>query len=278
MIIKICNHLWDWNLHIYTNSREIYIYLLDICAMLITNNDCLNCGKTSDCINITLSEDIYMIDYTKDNLHFEYIDYKQVIYTVYELILLSFNKSNFNRFALFHGGVVADNDKCYCFLAPTLTGKSTLTYNLCESEYKYMGDDHVIYDMQNNACISFPKPISIRNNTFINPKGKCFESIDFKMNPRYLYYQIAHIGCGESRKINAIFILHRGDNLPLEWRRYSCGMAYRELMFNSRENADVDVNQKAALLLANNCSVYSVQYSETKQVVKMLDELEEADR
>lgn len=61
-------------------------------------------------------------------------------------------------------------------------------------------------------------------------------------------------------------------------RRYSCGMAYRELMFNSRENADVDVNQKAALLLANNCSVYSVQYSETKQVVKMLDELEEADR
>lgn len=83
-------------------------------------------------------------------------------YQEIEQILFETSKYDDHIFAL-HGAAIEWRDMAYLCLAPTMSGKSTLTSFLVNQGFGYLTDDCILLDRNNFLVYPFSTPIQLRN-------------------------------------------------------------------------------------------------------------------
>ncbi len=115
----------------------------------------------------------------------------------------------------FHGAAIEHDGKAYVFLAPTTSGKTTLTSYLTNKGFNYITDDCVIINKNNYNIIPSITPIHLREGGLqvlksyrCEPDSICY--INNKTIKRYVYNPTNYILC--PTPIKNIFFLYRNKN------------------------------------------------------------------
>lgn len=90
-----------------------------------------------------------------------------------------------------HASAISFNNKCYCFLGNTLSGKSTLTAFLSQQQgIKYVSDDLVILNTKQRCIIPYQKNILLREGSISTLRKYDFDIKSLHYNPmleRFIY-------------------------------------------------------------------------------------------
>ena len=90
-------------------------------------------------------------------------------------ILFESTKYDESIFAM-HGAAVEHNGEAYLFLAPTNSGKTTLTTYLTMRGFSYITDDCILMDRSNFTVYPHANPIHLRSDGFGILKDKGFNT------------------------------------------------------------------------------------------------------
>ena len=133
-----------------------------------------------------------------------------------------------NNILCIHANALAYKNKAIAFVAPSRTGKTTLTAELCKSEFAVMTDDMMALHQKNNDYVVYPSwPVArmwpetltiIGNQHNKNELNKVHERFDKKIVT--VNKESGFAFCNEPKKLNTIYILNRVEknnktNTPL---------------------------------------------------------------
>lgn len=130
----------------------------------------------------------------------------------------------YNRFSLYddsvfalHGAAVAKEGAANVFLAPTQTGKSTLTTFLINRKFKYITDDCVLIDKKSWMVFPCPIPICLReggclilknNGVSVDVKKLQYRYDDFITN-RFVFLPNCDAVSNEPLELGKVFFIER---------------------------------------------------------------------
>lgn len=75
------------------------------------------------------------------------------------------------RYAIFHAGVVAQDDAALVIAAKSGGGKSTLTAALMEQGWRLLSDEFAILDFERSVLKAYPRPVSLKNESIDVVRG-----------------------------------------------------------------------------------------------------------
>lgn len=278
MQIKLYVEYTGWCCVFETNDELIFDCVCDITKMLrgkVDYNNIPNHNIIVEKRGVYYHLDFYV--FKPNNQHFscvfENIEY--LLFFVYHLINFSFNQFSLNEFAIFHGASFSYRENSYALIAPSKVGKSTLIYHLCLHGYDYMGDDHVIYDLDYDCCKSFPKAIAIRDLNCILQKTNYIETIDPDNKTKYLFYKFdSFVNTNKSKKLDKLFILDRkSEKISAYVEILSSIEAFQYLLFNGKDLFDLTKNKKAARMICEKHDAYVLHYFDTNSAINEIDKL-----
>lgn len=253
----------DWNYRILTNDTK----LRDDFYSMFRH---LYCEETFDpgnrIIHIKKDIELYIITDIYSNQTF-CCTQDEVYGKIIEILFYPTLFCGENYFYL-HGGAVVKNDKCICFLAPSNTGKTTLTIDFLKQGYDYLTDDIIPIDLIRLTTQGFPKPLFLRSNSIHkNNIDIHVENGDFS---RTIYVpQTCHKG---PVKINRIYILNR-DVKYIE--NCSCVELQSAEKFGTLINNIYYTSNKIHLVksiakIINCVNLYNVYYYDSQQAIEMM--------
>lgn len=159
--------------------------------------------------------------------------------------LMNYIRTNsvFNKNILaLHGAAVERNSRAYLFLAPTLTGKTTLTCYLCNNGFKYITDDCILINRDNLFVYPYCLPMHLRNGGIeaLKTSGLLFENLPCLQmlgGKRYIY--TPPVNSVSSLKIEKILFLTRtvDDN---QRAKIDCCDSMAELLKAPLKNYQLD--------------------------------------
>lgn len=141
-------------------------YAIDTVDDQFTESLCLQYGKYISSING--SNNVYHITATKtsDNSYLiEHSGGKTITDNpLREIDEIFFNTTMYdNSVIALHGAAVEFNGYAYIFLAPTTTGKTTLTAYLTNSDFGYITEDCILIDRQTLTVYPYNCPVHLRS-------------------------------------------------------------------------------------------------------------------
>ena len=90
-----------------------------------------------------------------------------------------------SQFTYLHGAVLAKNGLATLIIAPTMSGKTTLTTILCTKGYNYLSDDVIAINNADLSVVTFPKTLCIRDMKLIlsynSSIDKQFDKLNFSI-------------------------------------------------------------------------------------------------
>lgn len=263
----------NWCCNIHTDENDIFECCKKTFKMLFSHNTLSS--DVTHLITIKIDKKKLYLIYedcrtTSENRKIILKDNQSLIYYLNYFIDYSFSIAASKKYALFHGASLLYDNQAICLLAPSRMGKTTLTYNLCVSGFNYMGDDHVIYNLKSNECISFPRPLAARDLNVLYPSDFLYtEATDFEGCPKFFFYELNnHIKIGRAEKAKAFFVLNRSKEfLSPSVIKLNSAIAFQTIIYNGREECNMSTNIKAAKLICNNACVYQLNYFDTKGAI-----------
>lgn len=69
-----------------------------------------------------------------------------------------------NKFLVLHGCAARKDNKTYVFLAPSMSGKTSLLFYLIYNGFKAISDDLLFIDVETGLLFPYKKPVGIREN------------------------------------------------------------------------------------------------------------------
>ena len=88
---------------------------------------------------------------------------RDVIFLVHWIIEQIVDTIRWNSYIVFHGGLIAKDGQAYGLVAPTRTGKSTLTAFLSAEDYHFYADDYIFVNRETGRVAPFALPLVLRN-------------------------------------------------------------------------------------------------------------------
>ena len=198
---------------------------------------------------------------------FEIVDF------LIDVINNSFDLFEKDKYIYLHGSVVANNNKCILFIAPTMQGKTTLCTQMVLKGYTYLSDDLIILDKQ---CRLYPfiSPIKFRNNIMLDAAetSNVFNRIETNTN--------IVLSCVElpSFKINyvpekVILLSRNNDHKPFEAKKISGFDSLNKLI----RNAAFIENSKNHIFVSKKLSectdIYDISYNSYEEIIEFLQEI-----
>lgn len=124
-----------------------------------------------------------------------------------------------NNVLCIHANALAYKNQAIAFVAPSRTGKTTLTAELCKKEFSVMTDDMMALHQQNNEYVVYPswpiarmwpETLEIINNKNTNELEKVHQDfakkiININENSEYNF-------CEQPKKLKTIYILNRVED------------------------------------------------------------------
>lgn len=254
----------DWNYRIFTNDVKLRD---DLYSMFIHFYHEETFDPGNRIIKIKKSIKSYIITDKYKNQTF-CCTQDEVYGKIIEILFYPTLFCRENYFYL-HGGAVVKNNKCICFLAPSNTGKTTLTIDFLKQGYDYLTDDIIPIDLTNLTTQGFPKPLFLRpnsihkNNIDIHVKNGEFS--------RTIYVpRTYHKG---PVKINQIFILNRDIK---HINNCSCVKLQSTEKFGTLLNNIYYTTDKIHLVksiakIINYTDLYNLYYYDSRQAIEMIN-------
>lgn len=265
----------EWKIIIKSNVvkfKKFLIYYMSLFDLVsneekieskINTNVLIN--KINDKIELNINNRIVTIELKQRNYRYGLFMY------FFEFILDDFeNKCNY---LLLHGAsFVNEKKESIIFLGKTMSGKSTLAYNLSEKGYKFNTDDVVVIDCQNMTVIPFPKPIFLR-------KIEHVEMDNFKRDEMKKY----RIGTGkfkkfvclpnnfskEEHKIKEIYLYKYSQNKKIE--KISRKDGYIILLSNMLLGKQIPSYIKNILELSKQINIFELNNNNIEEVLEIMN-------
>ena len=178
-------------------------------------------------------------------------------YTVKTLLEVLGQEKNGKCFL--HGGCVQYNGKNNCFLGKTKSGKSTLTYSLCQiPNCRYVTDDLICID-ETLKCIPFMKPIFLRECKYID-KRDGITVIQYQNEFRYCVFPEFMVNKNELFNIENIFLVERNPMKDFSVEKLSISAAFINIWQNMHTSNLIVNKRNIALKLAKNTNVFKLNY------------------
>jgi hypothetical protein len=158
------------------------------------------------------------------------------------------------------------SDEGIIFPAASLSGKTTLSLGLMQRGFKPISDDLLVIDSINFEIISFPKPITIREDTI-----RVIEGLEDRM---YSNIYMRYIMADNRRKV---WLAHIEDLYPHNWKERSIIKYIIFPKYSPDENTKIEKVSKANAFLnllnhGNNSGLNLKEYAETVgQLVREID-------
>ena len=157
----------------------------------------------------------------------------EVIFLVHWIIEQRVESLEWNDRIVFHGGLIRKQDRAFALVAPTRTGKSTLTASLCADDYEFYADDFICVHRETCRVLPFALPIVLRN---LLP-GIRNEILAEGFNPRreeYSYFvKTKEYADTTHPPLTHVLFLERGDTNALI--QLSKGASYLALLQNLKD-------------------------------------------
>jgi hypothetical protein len=124
-----------------------------------------------------------------------------------------------NNVLCIHANALAYKNNAIAFVAPSRTGKTTLTAELCKKEFSVMTDDMMALHQQNNEYVVYPswpiarmwpETLEIINNKNTNELEKVHQ--DFAKKIININENSGFNFCEQPKKLKTIYILNRIEN------------------------------------------------------------------
>lgn len=264
----------NWTFLVETNSQKVYLDVLKLMGSFSEfETDNIDMVAKAPIISIYASEGVYSVDY-KGKKHIVDVtdNYERLIFIIYELIFISFENTDIDL-AIFHGAVLSKNNDCVAIMAPTQTGKSSFSINYMAKGFEYMSDDYVLFNIKTQQCISFPKPVAIRNKDFLILKE--VEQLSAMNNEGIkvsLIIPEKHVSILDNKALKTVLFIERKECLPEPFviEQIKQATLFRKLLFNSHIAGNISINRKIVTVLES-ISGYNVLYRPGLEVFEKLD-------
>lgn len=266
---------FKWKILFETNSQKVYTDVTKLMRPFADFEETKERAEifTDPIISVYTYDGIFSIDY-KGKKHIVDVteNYERLVFIVYELILISFEEVDVD-FAVFHGALLSNGDNCFAIMAPTQSGKSSFSLNLSVKDYEYMSDDYVLFDTSTCKCISFPKPIAIRNLDYIIvPSGERLLAVNNEGIKVSLFVPERCVSILAPKTLKNVLFIERKECLQetIAVEQIKQTTLYRKLLFSSHVMGNIAVNRKIVKTLQN-IKGYNLYYRPGMEVFEKLN-------
>lgn len=174
-----------------------------------------------------------------------------------------------NNIYFLHGGCVQYNGKNNCFLGRTKSGKSTLTYSLCQvPNCRYITDDLICVD-DSLKCIPFIKPIFLRERKYIDEREDV-TVIQYQNEYRYCVLPEFRVNKNELFNIDNIFIVERNPIKDFSAEKLSISSGFVNIWKNMHTSDFIFDKRNVALKLAKSTNIFKLNYRDVSSDLMLL--------
>ena len=271
-IIHYAVELLNWEFTVLTNSEKVCLDVQKLMTMF-SEFEVKNRNTKMNTINIYAFDGVYSIEYFGKNRIVDVTDnYQRLIFIIYELILISFEQTK-KSVAVFHGAVLSKGEDSIAIMAPTQTGKSSFALNYTTKGFDYMSDDYVLLDTKFQRCISFPKPVAIRNKDFLLKKNmEYLSAINNEGINISLIIPEKYVKVFENKSLKTVLFIERKEQLSasVSVEKMTQAVLFKNLMFSSHVAGEISINRKILNSLQNYRG-YKVSYCPGMEIFDKLD-------